>query len=292
LSYATKYSKVKQNQKKTLRGFFRGRVLDLLSFKQASFSSILNPNPQVQFIYVHHFFKDELAHLDMLLKKLSRNYTFISYSEGVNRVLNATIDKPYLVFSSDDGFKNNLEALKLFKKYGVSCCFFVNPLTINGLKADENKVFCNMKLNFPNVEFLNWEDVNVLLENGHEIGSHGWSHTRFNELHSSKAFWELEESYHTIKKRTGQKEIHFAFPYGRFENFNRDYFNQCFSIGYKSCATAERGSHYTKEVVDQDQLYLRRDHIVLDWPVNHSLYFLKRNLFGSRFENLYPNKIQ
>ena len=61
--------------------------------------------PRIQFLYIHHVFKDELKNFDILLKSLSAHHEFISYSEGVDKLLKGEIDKPYIIISSDDGLK-------------------------------------------------------------------------------------------------------------------------------------------------------------------------------------------
>ena len=63
-------------------------------------TGILSKRARVQFLYIHHIFKDEENSFD----ELFLNYhTFISHSEAVNRVINGHIDKPYISISSDDG---------------------------------------------------------------------------------------------------------------------------------------------------------------------------------------------
>ena len=68
-----------------------------------------------------------------ILNILSKYHTFISYSDAVNKICSGNIDKAYLSISSDDGFKNNLSAIKNFKQIQYQRMFFVNPDTI-GLK--------------------------------------------------------------------------------------------------------------------------------------------------------------
>ena len=105
MEFIQHYNQIKK--KKKIRDFLREIALDFLSIK----SNLLNEHkflkkPRIQFIYLHHFFKDELQNLENLIIWLSQNHTFISYSEAVNKIVNSQIDKPYIVFSSDDGFKN------------------------------------------------------------------------------------------------------------------------------------------------------------------------------------------
>ena len=70
-------------------------------------------------------------------------------------MLSGNIDKPYISISLDDGFKNNLSAVKIMNKYGIKGCFFVNPDTIGLKDFSEVKSFCNNRLHCPPTEFMN-----------------------------------------------------------------------------------------------------------------------------------------
>ena len=149
-AFTTTYAQVKQYKPDNLRAVARNMALNGLSLKtKLPGASKLLSKPRVQFLYIHHVFKDELDNFDKLLERLSKHHTFISYSEAVERVRTGNIDKAYISISSDDGFKNNLDAANVMAKYGASACFFVNPDTI-GLKDPEKIAeFCKRQLNFP-----------------------------------------------------------------------------------------------------------------------------------------------
>ena len=70
--------------------------------------------------------------------------------------LNNKIDKPYIAFSSDDGFKNNLFAAEILNNYGASACFFINPGLVEECDFQKIKNHCRNKLHLPPIEFLNW----------------------------------------------------------------------------------------------------------------------------------------
>jgi len=98
------------------------------------------------------------------------------------RLLSGTVDKPYIAWSSDDGFKNNAIAAEVLNNYGAKACFYINPETI-GL-SDKNKIkqFCDVKLKMPPIAFADWRDVELLLKQGHEIGSHTMAHDNVKVL--------------------------------------------------------------------------------------------------------------
>src|SRR5689334_4392783 len=106
MKYFDTYKDIKQLKPEGLRSKLRRCALDGLSFwdKLKGIELELN-TPRVQFLYIHHVFKDEEAALDKLLKRLTLNHEFLSYSESVAKILEREIDRPYVCISSDDGFK-------------------------------------------------------------------------------------------------------------------------------------------------------------------------------------------
>jgi peptidoglycan/xylan/chitin deacetylase (PgdA/CDA1 family) len=212
-----------------------------------------------------------------LLDFLARNHTFISYSEAVQRVLKGNIDKPYIAISSDDGFKNNLAAGKILKEYGVSGCFFINPGVTELTAYEEIAAHCRNTLLFPPVEFLTWDEVHELQKMGHEIGAHTMRHMDIGKTEPRLVEADLQQCFSVLTKRCGEAK-HFAYPYGRFVNFNKAGEEACFRTGFISCATAERGCHTgAGRELQPEELCIRRDHVVLDWKLDHTIWFLASN---------------
>tara|TARA_Y100001958_G_C21248081_1_gene580295 strand:- start:7705 stop:8604 length:900 start_codon:yes stop_codon:yes gene_type:complete len=273
-----------------LRGFIRDLALDILSLE-----TIL-PNtkkffekPRIQFLYIHHVFDDEIESFDKLLKFLSKHYSYISYSKAVKKILNGDIDKPYICISSDDGFKNNLNAVKVMNKYGVKGCFFINPDTIGLKDLSKIKSFCNNTLLCPPLEFMEWDDLDYLIKCGHEIGSHTMNHIKISETNMNKVEDNINESYQILNKHFGEV-LHFAYPYGRYFHFNKKAFDLVFNAGFISCASAERGCHISNNKnLKKNKLLIRRDNLVCNSNINHILYFMLNNSKKSSYKkNLYP----
>jgi hypothetical protein len=83
---------------------------------------------------------------------------------------------------------------------------------------------------------------------------------------------------------------HFAWPYGRFFHFSESKKNIVFNLGFKSCASAERGCHTNLNTDNYQDLIIRRDHIVLDWPIRHIEFFLIQNARKmQKINNFFPN---
>lgn len=270
--YIDNYKQIPIPVSRKTRNFARNRVLDILSLTNG-FSE--PTKPRIQFLYFHHVFKNEEKKLSKLLNTLSKHHSFISYSQAIEKLKSGEIDKPYICFSSDDGFKNNLRSVEIFKNFGISACYFICPSIINNKNFNEVKEFCKNNLHLPPVEFLNWKDIEEMQKNGHEIGSHTMSHLRISSLSDEQINYELETSKSIIQEKTGVNNIHFAYPYGLEKDINQYAINKVHQLGYESCASAVRGVHLSK--VNIKETLVKRDHVIFDWNIKHIEYFLLKN---------------
>ncbi|GHB31307.1 hypothetical protein GCM10008106_10030 [Mongoliitalea lutea] len=241
--------------------------------------------PRIQFLYFHHLFKDEEQNFKKTLTFLAKAHEFISYSEAIQKILTNTIDKPYIVFSSDDGLKNNLRAAAILEEYGAVACFFINPSIIGERSYQKIEGFCKERLIFPTVDFMDWKDVEFLLKQGHEIGSHTMNHINIAEEPIERVREELLESKEMITKKIGEV-MHFAYPYGRFFHFNEQARKLCFELGYQTVASAERGSHVNgpREITLQE-LCIRRDQVIFGWDMHEINFFLVQSARKACFDN-------
>src|SRR6266498_627135 len=290
MKYFETYKEVKELKLFNVRGHLRNIALSGLSVidRVKSYEKELS-RPRVQFLYVHHVFKDEEEKFDLLLKKLLADHTFISYSDAVEKVLKREIDKPYITISSDDGFKNNIRVAEILNRYAAKACFFINPSIIEENNYERIKRYCKEKLNFPPVEFLNWKEIEQLQKMAHEIGSHTMNHINVAETPVEVLKADIEKSYEILKTKCGDVK-HFAFPYGKFFHFSEAGRKTVFNAGFISCATAERGCHINHDrALSRNELCILRDHLILDWDINHILHFIINNSRKASINNnLFP----
>jgi hypothetical protein len=210
--------------------------------------------------------------LRKLLARLARQHSFISYSEAVMRVRNGAIDRAYIAFSSDDGFASDLSLAALLDEFGARGCFFVCPSALDG--ADPRR-FCIDRLRTEPQPLLNWRQVETLLAQGHEIGSHTYSHADLARISSGEVEHEVFVAREALRKRCAAGD-HFAWPFGRMRSFSRSAADIVFRAGHVSCASALRGCHVAGWP-RTERTFLWRDPIEASWPLHHSLYFLVRN---------------
>lgn len=290
MKFAGTYEEFKKDKPLGIRGNLRDIALDVLSFfDRMQNTEFFLRKPRVQFLFIHHAFKDEEHKLDALLKKLSRHHTFISYSEAVTKILENDIDKPYISVSSDDGLKNNLGAAEILNNYGVNVCFFINPGIMENLSFSDNEKYCRSRLYSLPVEFMDWHDIERLQKWGHEIGSHTMDHMNVADAETAYFAEDCKKTFEILKDKCGGVK-HFAFPYGRFKNFNEKAAEVVFNTGFISCSTAERGCHVNGvRVLAKEELCILRNHLILDWDIDHIFHHIINNSKNARFNNnFYP----
>jgi len=290
MHYTTTFKDLKKfwekSSKIALRNTVRDLAMDLLVFKKNILKApTVYKKPRIHLLYIHHIFKDEVKNFDSLLQFLSKDHTFISHSEAVERIAEGKIDKPYISFSSDDGIKNNLKAAEILNKYNAKACFFINPKTIDLNSVAESTKFCADRLEMPPVEFLNWNDVNSLIEQGHEIGAHTMEHDDVAKLTPEAFKQDLLDCKEIITQKCGSVK-HFAYTYGTYENFNKIAHDIVFETGYESCATGVRGAHISNgQKLEKNKILLRRDHIIGAWKLNHMKFFINQSALSANLEN-------
>lgn len=232
--------------------------------------------PRVQVLMVHDIGESGEAEFTRLIETLAQRHRFISYSDAVDRILTGRIDAPYLSVTFDDGLISTRIAARVLSRFGISACFFLVPPFVGETDARKIEEYCRKGLNISPTGFINWDDVEELLRNGHEIGGHSMTHTVFSSLSESALRDEVGGSYRDLKRRFGAVR-HFAWPFGHFSHFSAQAARIVFETGYESCASAQRGCHVTGVEGPPRDLCVRRDLVVVGESTAHLLYFLARN---------------
>ncbi len=95
-------------------------------------------------------------------------------------------DKPYFLFSFDDGIKNNLYAAEILNNCGFQAIFFVVPGFVNCRHESQSEYFLENvnPISNPQIEntqddvtAMSWHELAELISTGHEVGSHSVTHT-------------------------------------------------------------------------------------------------------------------
>ena len=276
--YIKNYKEIPRSFSYRFRNLFRIFILNILSIGIKFRYKNLLKTPRVQLVYIHHIFEDEIKIFDNIIFELKKIYKIIPLSEAIDRIHSNDIDKPYLAFSSDDGFKSNLNAHKVFEKHNIKACFFLCSDFIGLEKYDTIYDICKNKFHLPPIEFLNYEDVKFLISYGHEIGSHTTNHSNLKTLDLPELNSVITNSYKSLNKLFGLVK-HFSFPYGTKKHFSKHARKIVSDTGFTSCISAIRGCHLKQNsLINKNEILIKRDILDVNYNINHVLYFMVNNI--------------
>ena len=204
-----------------LRSVARGAALSMLStlYRLSGRRSAGLARPRVHFLYLHHVFADEEQAFRRLLAHLSGHAEFVGYSDAVERVLSGRLDRSYVSLSFDDGLQSCVRAARVMDEFGAKGCFFIVPSIIGERDAARLREFCSRRLQMPPVEFMTWHEVDALLADDHEVGSHTVNHARISALSRERMQDEIGRSRTMIEEKAGPIR-HFSWPFGMRRHFN------------------------------------------------------------------------
>lgn len=257
------------------RSIFRHYALNALSLIKAPSAESLKQK-RIVFTCFHSYFTDNEATLRAQLEFMGKHFKFISYSEGVRRLTTGEIDDNYICFSADDGYKNFLDACKVFDDYGIKALVFANPKVIGETNYETLKFYNDDRLSHGPMEFLSWQEVDDLLTRGHEVGNHTYGHRNVGNCSEEELQEQIVKSYEILQKHVGS-DIHFAWPYGSPSDISQKALDLIYKTGHISAAAVDRHSHYTRLELVKERSYLIREQIEPFYPVNHVRYFLAKD---------------
>jgi peptidoglycan/xylan/chitin deacetylase (PgdA/CDA1 family) len=121
------------------------------------------------------------------------------------------VDGPYVAMTFDDGphGTNTPRLLEMLKQRGIKATFFC----VGQCVAE-----------FPEI-------ARRIVDEGHEIANHSWSHPQLSAMSEASVRDQLEKTHQAIKQATGIEPKMFRPPYGAFTLRQRNWANAVY--GYK-----------------------------------------------------------
>ncbi len=150
---------------------------------------------------------------------LSAGYRFVPASE-IARTGGGAKD---LAITFDDGLRSVLtEAAPILKEYGLPWTFFpVSEWSDNRHKFGDDFI-------------LSWHDIETLLADGAEMGSHSATHPDFGRIELNQMVDELGGSRELFRQRLGFAPETFAIPLGQSMNWKRESMKAANDAGYST----------------------------------------------------------
>jgi glycosyltransferase involved in cell wall biosynthesis/peptidoglycan/xylan/chitin deacetylase (PgdA/CDA1 family) len=177
-----------------------------------------------------------------------------------------------LAVTFDDGFRVLMrDCLELLQKYNVPATFYVPTGFIEAGQAGDSwrrfsmRSFC---YDAP-LEPMSPGDLQTLVHLGHEVQSHGVSHSTLATLTRGAFRDELRQSRGQIEQWTGKAPDSFAYPCGSFGHSPADR-SALEENGYSLALTATRG----RVTADAPLQLVPRDHAEGNWGIRDLRYFL------------------
>jgi peptidoglycan/xylan/chitin deacetylase (PgdA/CDA1 family) len=210
---------------------------------------------------------------DRWLRRLQKGYTL--YSPDVFEAFYAengslpNPDKPGVVFTFDDGLRNNRHALEVLEKYGVRGLLFVVPDFYRCPRREQEDYYRKHIRQQPHpgldggeeeVQALSAEELRYWAERGHTLGAHSFSHTmRANDL-EDKIQRETTAAIEAIAADTGSRPQHFCAPFDSLFSTSRRHMDVL-----KQHVRFYHSTFPGSNSMDANPLFIRRVNIELFW---------------------------
>lgn len=254
-----------------IRTFVRNRLLDLLSINS-------KPNPGVHILNGHFLSINDNASpiiFENLLNGLVKNgVNLINFTTAVDYIVldNYPKDHYFVAFSFDDGFEECYTKIKpILDKFDIKAAFFINPGFIEGDESYRQNFTRNIVKVVKNP--MSWEQISVLVKEGHTIGAHTVDHTNLNIDKKDILTHQIGGCKELIEQKLDIKCSHFAFPFGKLEHISK----QGVAIAKQYFPYVYSQSNY-RYYFSFNGMVINRRHFECDWPLKHVLYFLKSKL--------------
>ncbi|HAD03586.1 MAG: hypothetical protein A2X84_12110 [Desulfuromonadaceae bacterium GWC2_58_13] len=168
-------------------------------------------------VFVYHRFGDSRfpstniplnVFADQLELLKQKNYTVLALGDIVTRLREGrALPSRCAAITVDDAYRTFLTgAMPLLRRYGYPATLFVSTGSVGG----EN--------------YLSWDDLRALVEQGVEIGNHSASHPYLltRQRGETAGAWldrirlDIQQASQTIQHELGRTPLLFAYPYGEY----------------------------------------------------------------------------
>lgn len=255
------------------------RTQDVLDQLRATAGNDPWRRPHMQFYYLHHVFPNEMQPFRAWIAELKSRYEVLSHSQAISRLRCDSPNRPLASISFDDGMLNTLEAGELLAREGISACYFVCPDIVD--RASDHRFiaeWCRSRLNRNAAPVMSWDQVERLLDMGHEVGNHTATHSNVARLTAEQLLSEISGGREKLIARLGAcAGRHFAWPYGELRHATPDALRVVFDSGHESCASAVRGVHVSP-LSTRCEPWLYRDIVALHGLPCANRVFTRRSI--------------
>lgn len=184
----------------------------------------VEPVPSSPFSVSVEEFEKQVAHLARTCEVIDME-TFLAWRDGA-----FVSDRPLVMLTFDDGFRNNLtHAAPILRRHGLPATFFVIGSKLDG--TDER--------------FMTAAEVAELAAcDLFDIGSHSTSHRSIGRISAPERREEIDGSKSLLESALAREVACFCYPYGTYNDFDRDSGRALASSGYRLGFTSVNGVNF------------------------------------------------
>jgi peptidoglycan/xylan/chitin deacetylase (PgdA/CDA1 family) len=185
--------------------------------------------------------------------------------------------KPKLLITFDDGLSNNKYALQVLDKYNIKALLFVVPNFIEAAKQKEyytthirseiNRLIDSQQEDFT---ALSWDELKVIVANGHLVGSHTMSHTlKANTTNTEILNREIITSKNMIESQLKINIENFCAP-----------FNSLLSVGENEMKLIIKNYNYFHSTfpgsncLNKNSYFIKRFNVECFWTIPNIIHTL------------------
>lgn len=171
---------------------------------------------------------DQMNHFTEMLQFLTGHFKPISASDIPLYFSGKMSDGPFIMFTFDDGLKNNLHVARLLAKKNIGAMFFLVPDFIsseNQEKYYRTNIRQAIDPSFDKIaedfSAMNAADITELVSLGHSIGSHTMSHLLRVDSNREMVMREVVESRNVLQLDHGFTIDSFCSPIDSLFSINQ-----------------------------------------------------------------------
>lgn len=185
-----------------------------------------NVDPRFEFSFTRVTPRQFRSHLQLLADCGAHS---VSFQNVINHYQTGqSLPDRAFVIAFDDAFLGVMEyALPLLTEFGFMCSVF--PI-VNYIGRDNT---WDVNIGGLRRRHMGWDDLELLANNGNEIGSHGMYHADLTRLSDQELLYELQSSRAALEDRLARPANVLSCPFGRYSKQVGDC---AFSIGYTGIA--------------------------------------------------------
>jgi len=264
---------------RSISGYIWKGFRQLAKRKMIMAGSMVHPNakPNGHRILVYHLvMKEDRKSFEEHMGFLKDSFEICSVSEILQVVSREDGNGIYrLAITFDDGFRVLMQdCLEILERHNIKASFLVPTGFVEMADQPQWAARFSLRAHYYNfaLEPMRADDLQMLSKLGHEVGSHGISHTSIGSMSRKHAHRELTVSRERITEWTGVVPAGFAYPLGQTESVLGDPTEWIRQAGYKYGLTLHRGAVRSAS----NPLLLPREHVEGNWSVRDLRYFLSK----------------